>query len=66
MSKTTQTLRSAVESSLDALQMVTFNEGFEACLEGLEELSNKMHNEGFTSSADVLIGAIKEMRGENV
>jgi hypothetical protein len=46
--------------------MVTFNEGFEACLEGLEELSNKMHNEGFTSSADVLIGAIKEMRGENV
>ena len=65
MSEVTQNMRKAVDSSLDALAMVNFNEGFSAAIDGLDELSNMKHNEGDTIAAEVLIWAAKELRGEN-
>jgi len=65
MSQTSQTMRNAVSHSLDALEMVAFNDGFEAATNGLDELSDIKHNEGDTASAEVLRWAAKELRGEN-
>jgi hypothetical protein len=65
MSEVTQNMRKAVDSSLDELAMVNFNEGYSAANDGLDELSNMKHNEGDTIAAEVLIWAAKELRGEN-
>jgi hypothetical protein len=59
-------MRNALEHSLDALEMISFNNGFEACLEGLEQISDKMHNKGDVIAAELIRATIKEMRGENV
>ena len=66
MSKASQDMRKAIASSLDALEMIAFNNGFEAAIEGLEEMSNKAHNEGALGYAEALRWAAKELRGENV
>jgi hypothetical protein len=66
MSKASQDMRSAISHSLDALEMVNFGDGFEAALDGLDELSNKAHNEGSVAIAETLRWAAKELRGENV
>jgi hypothetical protein len=66
MSKASQDMRSAISHSLDALEMVNFGDGFEAALDGLDELSNKAHNEGSVDIAETLRWAAKELRGENV
>lgn len=66
MSEVTQGLRSAIEHSLDTLEMCAFNEGFEAAANGLDEISNQKHNAGDTATAEVLRWAAKELRGENV
>lgn len=65
MSKTTQELRQTLERSLDMLEMAAFNDGFEACIDGIDELSNKLHNEGNPEGAIALAWAVKELRGEN-
>jgi soluble cytochrome b562 len=65
MSKITQDMRKAVDSAIDALQMVNFTEGFTSAIDGLDELSNIKHNEGDLQAAEVLIWAAKELRGEN-
>lgn len=65
MSEVTRGLRSAIEHSLDTLEMCAFNEGFEAAANGLDELSDLKHNEGHTTAAEVLRWAAKELRGEN-
>lgn len=57
--------RNAVEHALDTLEMASFNQGFEAAINGLDELSNTKHNEGDHVAAEVLIWAAKELRGEN-
>lgn len=65
MSKTTELLRQAIEHSLDTLEMVAFNQGFEAATNGLDELSDLKHNQGATNDAEILRWAAKELRGEN-
>lgn len=65
MSKATQDMRNALNKSLDALEMIGFGDGFEAAVEGVEELSNIKHNQGDTVAAEVLRWAAKELRGEN-
>lgn len=66
MSKVTKHLRSAVESSLDVLEMAAFNEGFEACLSAIDELSNVKHNNHELIFAQHLRETASELRGENV
>lgn len=61
----TDEMRKAVDHALDALEMIAFNNGFEACTNGLDELSDIKHNEGDTTAAEVLRWAAKELRGEN-
>jgi hypothetical protein len=66
MSRASQDMRKAISSSLDALEMIAFGNGFEAAIEGIEELSDTKHNEGNTFDAETLRWAAKELRGENV
>ena len=65
MSEASKSMRSAIESSLDALEMIDFNNGFEAATNGLDELSDMKHNTGDTTAAEILRWAAKELRGEN-
>jgi len=65
MSKISADLRNALNHSLDALEMVSFGEGFEAAIAGLEELSNIKHNDGDTVAAEVLRWAANDLRGEH-
>jgi len=60
-----QTLRKAVDHSLDAYAMINFSQGFEEATNGLDELSDLKHNAGDTNAAEVLRWAAKELRGEN-
>ena len=62
----TSSIREGVESLLDHLEMHNFNQGFEACLNGIDEISNQKHNEGDTIAAEVLRWVVKELKGENV
>lgn len=65
MSVASKSMRDAVAHSLDALEMINFNNGFEAALEGLEELSDNLHNKNDRQAAEILRWAAKELRGEN-
>jgi len=65
MSKASQDLRSALNHSLDALEMINFNNGFEAALNGLDELSDIKYNNDEHIAAEHLRWAAKELRGEN-
>ena len=61
----TQGIRTAVEHSLDALEMLAFNQGFEAATNALDELSDIKHNFDDLVTAEALRWAAKELRGEN-
>ena len=65
MSAASEQLRSAIDNSLNALEMINFNNGFEAAIEAIEELSNLKHNEGDKATAEILRWTAKELRGEN-
>lgn len=65
MSKASEGISNAVQHSLDALAMVSFNDGFEAAIRGVEELSNREHNLGNTATAEILRWLAKDLRGEN-
>ena len=58
-------IRQGVESLLDHLEMHNFNQGFEACLNAIDEFSNIKHNQGDGVAAEVLRWAVKEIKGEN-
>jgi hypothetical protein len=45
--------------------MVNFTDGFESAINGIDELSNKFHNDGDTVAAELLRWTAKELRGEN-
>jgi hypothetical protein len=45
--------------------MIDFGNGFEAAINGLEELSDLKHNTGDKAAAEILRWAAKELRGEN-
>jgi len=65
MSQATDGMRSAISHSLDALEMINFGEGFEAAINGLDELSNIKFNDGDTVAAEVLRWAVNDLRGEH-
>lgn len=65
MSQASKDMRSAIDHSLSALEMISFNSGFEACIEGIEEISDMKHNEGDTTAAETLRWLARELRGEN-
>jgi hypothetical protein len=58
--------RRLADFAIDRLEMAVFNQGFEAAMNGLDEISNTKHNEGDTIAAEVLRWAVKELRGENL
>lgn len=66
MSKASKETRHAIDHHLDLLEMTVFNEGFEACLNSIEELSNLKHNAHELIFAEHLRWTAKELRGENV
>jgi hypothetical protein len=61
----TKGIRTSVEHSLDALEMLAFNQGFEAATNALDELSDIKHNFDDLVTAEALRWAAKELRGEN-
>ena len=46
--------------------MAVFNQGFEAAINAVEELSNDLHNTNDKTAAEILRWVAKELRGENV
>lgn len=66
MSKLTDELRQRVSLNLDALEMAAFNSGFEAAVNGIDEISNAKHNQGDSIAAEVLRWVSLELRGENI
>lgn len=60
------TIRDGVESLLDHLEMHNFNQGFEACINAIDEFSNQKHNDGDHLAAEVLRWAVRELRGDNI
>lgn len=65
MSEASKSMRSAIEHSLEALEMIAFNNGFEAATTALDEISNQQFNDGKKILAEALSWAAKELRGEN-
>ena len=65
MSQASEGMRQAITHSLDALEMISFNQGFEAAVNAVDELSNKLHNEGDHAGAETLRWVAKELLGEN-
>jgi len=61
----TQHLRDAVNHSLDAIQMLSFNEGFEAATNAIDEMAIIKHNECNDQASETLHWAVSELRGEN-
>ena len=66
MSDLKTSIRSSLEHSLDMLEMAVFNQGFEAAINAVEELSNDLHNTNDKTAAEILRWVAKELRGENV
>jgi hypothetical protein len=65
MSHNTRLLRKAAESTLDALELLSYTEGFDAATNALDELSDIKHNFDEKLFAEILRWAAKELRGEN-
>ena len=65
MSELNASIRSSVEHSLDMLEMAAFNQGFEAAINAVDELSNELHNTNDSAGAEILRWVAKELRGEN-
>ena len=66
VSVNTELLRQASDSTLDALELLAYTEGFEAATNALDELSDIKHNFDEQQVAEILRWAAKELRGENV
>ena len=58
-------LRQELDRHIDKIEMLAFHNGFEAALNGLDELSNELHNNNDHTTAEALRWAAKELRGEN-
>ena len=58
-------LRDSISHSLNAMEMISFNDGFEAALSAIDELSEIKHSEKNDQAADILRWAAMELRGEN-
>ncbi len=58
--------RREVDRIIDKVEMASYNKGFEAVLDALDELSNQLWNDGKKTEAEALRSAVKELKGENV
>jgi soluble cytochrome b562 len=58
--------RREVDRIIDKVEMASYNKGFEAVLDALDEMSNRYWNEGAVGYAECLRKAVKELKGENV
>lgn len=58
--------RREVDRIIDKVEMASYNKGFEAVLDALDEISNRYWNEGAVAYAECLRHVIKELKGENV
>jgi hypothetical protein len=65
MSLNTRLLRKAADSTLDALELLSYTEGFESATNALDELSDIKHNFDEVQVAEILRWAARELRGEN-
>lgn len=65
MSEATDKVRESLNHTLDMLEMAAFNQGFEAAINAIDEMSNELHNTGDIVAAEVLRWLSKEMAGEN-
>ena len=65
MSLNVKLLRQAAEGTLDAIEMLSYTEGFEAAVSLLDECSNSQYNFGDKAAAEALRAAAKELRGQN-
>jgi hypothetical protein len=45
--------------------MIAWNDGYEAAINAIDELSNHLHNTDDAVPAEILRWAAKELRGEN-
>jgi hypothetical protein len=65
VSDLTKELRTKLELYLDSLEMAAFNSGFEAAVNGLDELANKKYNQNDLIAGEVIRWSAKELMGEN-
>jgi len=65
MNKPTNNLRQLFNHTVDKIEMQSFNNGFEAAANALDELSNIKHRFDEHIFAEHLRWAAKELRGEN-
>lgn len=61
----TKNVREDISRSLDTLEMMAFNQGYEAAVNALDEASNWLNNNGKDVWAEALRWAAKDLRGEN-
>lgn len=62
---TNENLRDAISHSINAVELLSFNDGFEAAANALDELADIKHNQNDHETAGVLRWAASELRGEN-
>ena len=65
MSNFNESLRKDLDSTVDKIEMASFNQGYEAAINAIDEISNGLHNDGEKTMATVLDWLSKELRGEN-
>ena len=65
MSDATHAIKHVIEHATEQLEMLSFNNGFEAALNAVDELSNELHNDGNEAWAEALRWVVKELLGEN-
>jgi soluble cytochrome b562 len=58
--------RREVDRIIDKVEMASYNKGFEAVLDALDEISNRLWNDGKKTEAEALRSAVKELKGENI
>ena len=66
MTDLTKVMRREIEVNIDRLEMMSWNDGYEAAINAIDELSNHLHNTDDALPAEILRWAAKELRGENI
>lgn len=57
-------IRKTIEGDLDALEMFNFNQGWESCVEYIEQAADRLHNDGYRKRGEILRELAKELRGD--
>jgi hypothetical protein len=57
-------IRQRIQHDLDLLEMAAFNQGFEACINAVDEIANANHNNGYKATSEILRNLVKELTGE--